>query len=163
MKKYATYTASPLGEILLVGNAQALCGLWFKGQRYEPEIDPQWIWDAAPLKPAVDAVMAYFSGQALRLNYPVQPKGTAFQLSVWQMLQRIPLGATRTYMDVAQSLGKPQAVRAVGSAIGKNPISLVIPCHRVVGSSGALTGYAGGLKRKAWLLLHEQKGYSLSN
>jgi methylated-DNA-[protein]-cysteine S-methyltransferase len=66
-------------------------------------------------------------------------------------------------MDVAQSLGKPQAVRAVGSAIGKNPISLVIPCHRVVGSSGALTGYAGGLKRKAWLLLHEQKGYSLSN
>jgi methylated-DNA-[protein]-cysteine S-methyltransferase len=158
MNIYAAIISSPLGEILLIGNSQALSGLWFIGQRYQPKIDPTWIWDTAPLKPAIDTVTAYFTGHELSLNCPVQPQGTDFQLSVWKALQSIPSGTTQTYGQIAKSLGKPKAVRAVGTAIGQNPISLVIPCHRIIGSTGSLTGYAGGIARKAWLLQHEQNG-----
>lgn len=106
--------------------------------------------------PVAAALTAYFAGNLAALaQIPVQPSGTLFQLRVWQALQQIPPGQTRSYAQIAASLGQPSASRAIGMANGQNPISLIIPCHRVIGSSGALTGYAGGKARKAWLLRHE--------
>jgi methylated-DNA-[protein]-cysteine S-methyltransferase len=138
-----------------MGTDAALCGLWFKGQRYEPEVDATWVWEQAALKPVVVQLEHYFAGHSTSFDCAVEPAGTLFQRSVWQCLRSIPAGQTWSYLQVAQALGRPQAVRAVGAAIGRNPISIIIPCHRVVGSSGSLTGYAGGLERKEWLLKRE--------
>ena len=103
----------------------------------------------------VDQLRAYFAGHLTVFNVPLAPQGTAFQKQVWSALREIPLGATTTYGALAAHVGKPSAARAVGAANGKNPISLIVPCHRVIGGSGSLTGYAGGVELKAWLLEHE--------
>lgn len=100
---------------------------------------------------------AYFAGELQEFDIPVAPKGTEFQQKVWQVLQTIPYGDHRSYSDLANSLNNPKAVRAVGAANGQNPISIIIPCHRVIGKNGSLTGYAGGLERKQWLLALETK------
>lgn len=104
---------------------------------------------------AVTQMQEYFAGQRSCFDLPLAPVGTAFQEQVWAALQSVDYGRTASYRDIAQAIGKPKAVRAVGAANGKNPIAIVVPCHRVIGSNGSLTGYAGGLERKQWLLAHE--------
>lgn len=144
---------TPLGSMLLARSALGLCGLWFEGQQHHPGTLQ------APLQPndvllaqAAQQLEYYFAGQLVHFDLPLDPQGTAFQRRVWQALLGIPLGATSSYSDIALRAASPQAVRAVGAAIGKNPLSIVIPCHRVVGRDGSLTGYAGGLPRKQALL-----------
>lgn len=106
---------------------------------------------------AAKQLREYFAGKRKDFSLPLELKGTDFQKKVWRALQKIPYGKTVTYSDIAKSIGKPKAVRAVGQAINRNPISIIIPCHRVIGKDGSLTGYAGGLWRKEWLLKHEQR------
>ena len=104
---------------------------------------------------AVNQLNEYFSGLRTAFDLPIKPKGTPFQQKVWKALCEIPFGKTISYLDLAKQLGDPKAIRAVASANGKNPLWIIIPCHRVIGSDGSLTGYAGGLRRKEWLLRHE--------
>lgn len=145
---------SPVGELLLVCDAEALRGLWFVDQ---PGIPP-WAGRATPgshplLERAVAQLTAYFAGERRGFDLPLNLRtGTPFQQAVWQALQAIPWGHTATYLSVATAIGRPSAVRAVGGAIGRNPIGIIVPCHRVVGSDGRLTGYTGGLERKCALL-----------
>ncbi|MEW5676613.1 methylated-DNA--[protein]-cysteine S-methyltransferase [Flavobacterium enshiense] len=107
------------------------------------------------LKDAVKQLQEYFEGKRTTFNFPINPKGTDFQQKVWKALLEIPYGKTTSYMDLSKKLGDVKAIRAVASANGKNPLWIVVPCHRVIGSDGSLTGYAGGLWRKKWLLEHE--------
>ena len=149
---------SPLGKIILAGEGQTLTGLWFAGQKhFGGEGIPA---GEAPVfsvvRPWLDA---YFAGAQPGELPPLAPAGTPFQKAVWDLLLEIPRGETATYGQLADELsrrqGRPTSPRAVGSAVGRNPISLLIPCHRVVGANGTLTGYAGGLDRKRWLLTLE--------
>ena len=153
-----SHTTSPLGDVLLAATEQGLAGVWFvQGQRHMPD-SSQWTTDEAhpTLLAAAQQLQDYFSGQRQSFDLPLQPAwGTAFQRAVWQALQRIPYGRTSTYGDIARDIGNPNAVRAVGAAIGQNPHTIVVPCHRVVGANGSLTGFAGGLDRKTFLLAHE--------
>lgn len=150
-----TSCESPLGRILLAASGDQLVGLWFvEGQRHLPDAS-HWP-DAADhpvLQQAQTQLKEYFSGQRTTFDLPLDlGGGTAFQQSVWRALLNVPCGATVTYGELSAQLGKPTAVRAVGGAIGRNPLSIIVPCHRIVGANGALTGYAGGLERKAALL-----------
>ncbi len=147
--------ASPLGPMLLAASDQGLAGLWFEGQKHWPEGATQWPADPAHplLREAARQLDAYFSGQLLAFDLPLHPQGaTPFQESVWHALREIPRGATESYGALARRIGRDAAVRAVGAAVGRNPVSIVVPCHRVLGHGGALTGYAGGLARKSALL-----------
>ena len=146
--------ASPLGPMLLAASDAGVAGVWFEGQRYEPEDMP---WREAPdhpvLREAVRQLKEYFDGDRTAFELPLDlTHGTPFQQSVWQALLAIPPGATTSYSELGRKLGRPQAARAVGAAVGRNPVSIVVPCHRVLGTAGALTGYAGGLERKTALL-----------
>jgi methylated-DNA-[protein]-cysteine S-methyltransferase len=150
--------ASPLGEIVLAATARGLCGLWFDGQRHQPDLSA---WPMAPagspeahhIAQAAQQINEYFAGQRQQFDVTLDlSHGTAFQQSVWRELLRIRSGAHASYGAIAQRLSNPQAVRAVGSAVGRNPVSIIVPCHRVLGADGALTGYAGGLDRKTALL-----------
>ncbi len=144
--------------MLLLGSGAGLRGVWFLGQKHFPKTDPSWRWDDAPLAQVRQTLDAYFLGEVDLKLPPLDLHGTAFQQKVWQALLAIPAGETRSYGDIAREIGAPTAVRAVGAAVGRNPVSILVPCHRVVGSSGKLTGYAGGLERKTWLLAHECGG-----
>jgi methylated-DNA-[protein]-cysteine S-methyltransferase len=142
----------------LAAAEQGLAGVWFvQGQEHMPDSSEWTTEDAHPtLAAAAQQLHDYFSGQHKSFDLPLQPAwGTPFQRAVWQALQRIPYGHTSTYGDIARAIGNPKAVRAVGAAIGQNPHTIVVPCHRVVGANGSLTGFAGGLERKKHLLLHE--------
>lgn len=148
---------TPLGPLLLAARDAGLAGVWFDGQRHHPG---DRIASARPddgTHPVLGAAAAqlseYFAGRRQRFELPLDPLGgTAFQRTVWQALAALPFGRTCGYADLALACGRPSAVRAVGAAVGRNPLSIVLPCHRVVGAAGALTGYAGGLDRKAALL-----------
>ena len=145
---------SPLGTMLLAASDAGLAGVWFEGQRYEPEDMP---WREAPqhpvLRQASQQLREYFDGKRTAFDLPLDlTHGTPFQQSVWQALLAIPPGATTSYSELGRRLGRPQAARAVGAAVGRNPVSIVVPCHRVLGTAGSLTGYAGGLERKTALL-----------
>ena len=147
---------SPLGEILLAAEDGALCGLWFVGQKYEGAGLPAGSGPgSASADPALEKAQAwlasYFAGENPKIDFPLAPRGTAFQRRVWAALADIPRGETSSYGALAERLGCGSA-RAVGSAVGRNPISVLIPCHRVLGANGSLTGYAGGLERKRALL-----------
>lgn len=145
---------SPLGHMLLAATDAGLAGVWFIGQRHGP-VDVEWREDASHpvLRDAVAQLAAYFAGERTAFDLPLDLQaGTAFQRSVWQALLAIPPGGTTSYAELGRRLGRPQAARAVGAAVGRNPISIVVPCHRVLGTGGALTGYAGGLERKTALL-----------
>ncbi len=111
--------------------------------------------DAEAAADAVEQLSAYFTGTRLEFDLPLAPRGTAFQREVWKTLREIPPGETQSYGDVARAIGRPGASRAVGAANGRNPIAIVVPCHRVIGANGQLTGYASGIERKRWLLDHE--------
>lgn len=146
--------ASPLGPMTLARGRQGLIGAWFDGQRHHPGPLAAPTRGADPLlERAVDALAAYFDGRPEALaDLPLEWHGTAFQQAVWQALRGLVPGSTCSYGELARRAGQPGAVRAVGAAIGRNPLSLIVPCHRVVGHDGRLTGYAGGLERKAALL-----------
>ena len=154
-----TTVASPLGTIVIAATDKGLAGLWFiEGQRYLPaELTGKSPWQENPEHPVLKRVSQqlteYFAGQRSEFDVPLDLRcGTAFQQSVWQALLAIPQGDVVSYGEVSRRIGKPAAVRAVGGAIGRNPVSIIVPCHRVMGSNGTLTGYAGGLERKAALL-----------
>jgi methylated-DNA-[protein]-cysteine S-methyltransferase len=140
--------------MLLAASDRGLMGLWFEGQRHGPD-SSGWPEDARHpvLREAVTQLREWFAGGRAQFELPLDLQGgTPFQQSVWAALCAIPHGATTSYAALARQLGRPQAARAIGAAVGRNPLSIVVPCHRVVGTGGALTGYAGGLERKTALL-----------
>lgn len=145
--------ATPLGPLTAARSAAGLSGLWFDGQKHHPgPLDVPEDDGRDPVLSATEAALtAYFSGKPFALP-PLDPAGTAFQRAVWQALLEIAPGASDSYGRLAERLGRAQAARALGAAVGRNPISVLIPCHRVVGADGSLTGYAGGLERKKALL-----------
>jgi methylated-DNA-[protein]-cysteine S-methyltransferase len=148
-----TTMESPVGRLTLVGAGDALIGLHFGGERP----GPGWIRDDRGLRPAVTQIEEYFAGHRTRFDLPLAPRGTAFQRAVWRALTRIPYGETASYGDIARAIGKPAASRAIGGANHRNPIAIVIPCHRVIGADGSMTGYGGGLPRKQRLLALEAR------
>ena len=144
--------------MLLAASEHGLAGVWFvQGQQQTPNASGWHTNNTHPtLKAAAQQLTEYFSGQRYAFDVPLHPTwGTPFQRAVWHALQRIPYGHTSTYGDIAHDIGNPNAVRAVGAAIGQNPHTIIVPCHRVVGVNGSLTGFAGGLERKRSLLKHE--------
>lgn len=151
---HASIAHPALGEIVLVAGDDGLEQLTFTGQRHDRPIpagsrhDP----DAQILRNATEQLGAYLAGELRTFELPLAPAGTAFQQSVWMALRDIPFGASTSYGAIAAALPTPSAARAVGTAVGRNPIGIIVPCHRVLGASGALTGYAGGLERKRHLL-----------
>ncbi len=153
---YRTH-ASPIGELLLVANATALLRLHIKQGKYVPEAHSDWLHgpDHPVINLALSELDAYFTGKLRAFSVPVAGLGTVFQQRVWAALSSIPYGETRSYGEQAISIERPSAVRAVGAANGRNPISIIVPCHRVIGKGGALTGYAGGLDTKRFLLALE--------
>ena len=152
-----TRAPSPLGPLLLVGTEDALTSIWLPSGRDRLEPDPDWIESGAPFAEAVRQLDAYFAGRLRQFDLRLAPRGTAFQQQVWQALLDIPYGETVSYGELARRIGRPAAVRAVGAANGQNPLSIVIPCHRVIGSDGRLVGYGGGLPAKSALLALEQR------
>lgn len=151
-----TRWASPLGELLLARTADGLAGVWFEGQKDHPgTLTAPVVADDALLRATIQHLSAYFAGGTAAFTLPLDLHGTVFQRAVWQALLGIAPGRTRSYGDIAQAVGAPSAVRAVGAAVGKNPVSVIVPCHRVLGRDGSLTGYAGGLDRKRALLALE--------
>ncbi len=150
---------SPLGEVLVAATGQGVCGVYFVGQKYFPANADTWI--DAPDRPLLRQARAelreYFAGARTTFTVPLDPRGTPFQRRVWGALQSIGYGTTTTYGAIGGQLGDGGAARAVGAAVGRNPISIIVPCHRVVGANGALTGYAGGLERKRALLKLERR------
>lgn len=147
-----TEVDSPVGPMALTATREGLSGVYFMGQRWFPAETREWVPDRERFAGIARWLEGYFEGAEEVYSGPLAARGTAFQVRVWRALRDLPRGTTATYRQVATTIGQPAAVRAVGAAIGRNPISVIIPCHRVVGSSGALTGYAGGLERKAFLL-----------
>lgn len=147
-RTYYTHTDSPLGRLLLVSDGAALTGLDLTDRRP----DPGWVRDAGPFADVERELADYFAGRLTAFTVPVRPAGTPFQQRAWEMLRSIPYGQTVSYAEQARRLGRPTASRAVGSANGKNPVCIVLPCHRVVASDGSLGGYGGGLDRKRLLL-----------
>jgi methylated-DNA-[protein]-cysteine S-methyltransferase len=145
---------SPLGAMIVAATSRGLAGVWFEGQRHLPDCSA---WPLEPenlfLRKAMLQLDEYFAGTRTRFDMPLDLQGgTAFQQSVWQALLSIPPGGTISYGALSRRVGQAAAVRAVGAAVGRNPVSIVVPCHRVLGSNGSLTGYAGGLERKEALL-----------
>lgn len=147
---------SPIGRLLLGGDASALRLLWFLTSRRAPVPEPSWIESPSTFAPVVEQLQAYFAGRLRTFDVPLAIAGTPFQNKVWRALQDIPYGETESYGALARRLGDAKAVRAVGLANGSNPISIIIPCHRVIGANGSLTGYGGGLPVKRALLALEQ-------
>jgi len=144
--------SSPLGALRLYAASDALVGLYLPARPAPPGVDR----GVDVLRCAAAQLAEYFAGQRRVFDLPLRPGGTGFQARVWEALMRIPSGETRSYRELARSIGRPAAYRAVGAANGQNPISIIVPCHRLIGSNGDLTGYGGGLAAKRWLLDHER-------
>lgn len=144
------YLATAIATLEIKGTAQGIASVHFMdSENTFSEVIPK------ELKPAVDQLTEYFEGKRTHFKLNLNPEGTEFQKKVWKKLEEIPFGKTISYQQIANQLGDPKVIRAAASANGKNPIAIIIPCHRVIGSDGSLTGYAGGLHRKKWLLEHE--------
>jgi methylated-DNA-[protein]-cysteine S-methyltransferase len=148
---------SPVGPLLLRGNGQALTGMFMQKQRYRPDLPENCIRDDSLFVAIKEQLTAYFAGALQTFDMPLAPQGTEFQKTVWKGLLDIPFGVTESYGSLAKRIGHDGAARAVGLANGHNPIGIIIPCHRVIGANGSLTGYGGGIERKQWLLEHEQR------
>jgi methylated-DNA-[protein]-cysteine S-methyltransferase len=148
---------SPIGPLLLMSDGECLTGLHTQNDKYKPAIRPDWIGDARarPFDRVRAEVDEYFAGRRREFTLPLNPQGTDFQCRVWEQLCAIPFGETISYGELARRIGNRNASRAVGLANSRNPISIVVPCHRVIGADNSLTGYAGGLDRKRALLEHE--------
>ncbi len=159
MKLFYKEIESPVGKLKLVASSNALVAiLWEQERPNRVKLDTLNLDIRHPILLETDRQLTeYFSNQRTEFDLPLQPDGTEFQKKVWQALSAIPFGQTRSYLDLARAVGKPEAFRAVGAANSRNPLSIVVPCHRVVASDGSLTGYAGGLRAKAALLALEAK------
>jgi len=156
MKTYFSKMNSPIGELLLVGDGTSLTQLLMLNQKYYgSETQEDWQRDDTIFRAAREQLEAYFAGELRAFDLPLAPSGTAFQQKVWQALRDIPYAQTESYGALAKRIDSPKASRAVGMANGHNPISIIVPCHRVIGANGNLTGYGGGIERKRWLLEHE--------
>ncbi|MGY1579475.1 methylated-DNA--[protein]-cysteine S-methyltransferase [Streptomyces sp. MN13] len=159
-----TVIDSPYGPLTLVADDGVLCGVYMENQRHRPPEDtfgepatgPSTGPSTAPFAEAEEQLEAYFAGERTEFTLPLRLHGTPFQRTVWEHLRTIPYGETRTYGQLADALGNPKASRAVGLANGRNPVGIIVPCHRVVGADGSLTGYGGGLDRKRRLLDFER-------
>ena len=153
MIRYARF-ATPLGTLFATAAGGALIGLYFEGGRHAPAIGADWIEDAndARLRECGRQIREYLDGARKAFDLALAPQGSEFQRRVWTEIARIPYGETLTYAELASRAGSPGSARAAGAATGRNPLSIIVPCHRVVGSDGSLTGYAGGTTRKARLL-----------
>ena len=147
---------SPVGMLRLVADRDGLRDIWFEHERHPKPAYAGWVRAPASLRFARMQLDEYFAGKRQHFELPLHPVGTAFQLMVWQALRRIPYGVTISYAELARRIGKPQAMRAVGAANGRNPLPIVVPCHRVIGADGSLTGFGGGLPIKRHLLDLEQ-------
>jgi methylated-DNA-[protein]-cysteine S-methyltransferase len=156
MRYFAPYQ-SPLGDMLLVATTEALAGLYFIGQKYFPRLDPAWqkAADAEPIRKTLDELDDYFAGRRTRFDVPLAPHGTPYQHAIWKAIASVEYGETITYGELARRSGFPGNARAAGAATGQNPIGIIVPCHRIIGSNGNLTGYAGGLDKKRALLALE--------
>jgi methylated-DNA-[protein]-cysteine S-methyltransferase len=150
MTTFFTTVDSPIGELLLLSDGEALTGLSMQDASRPLPIDPGW--EPAALDEPRRELEEYFAGERTSFDLPLRPRGSAFQQAVWHALTGIPYGETRSYGEIARAIGKPDAVRAVGAANGANPIAVIVPCHRVIGADGSLTGFGGGLERKRTLL-----------
>jgi methylated-DNA-[protein]-cysteine S-methyltransferase len=155
MHYYDTFE-SPHGQMLLVASDHGLCGVYFDGQKYFPE-SKKGKRDAghAPLKQAKRELAEYFAGKRKCFEVALAPEGTAFQRAVWKAISKVGFGKTISYGELARRAGHPGSARAAGAATGRNPIGIIVPCHRIMGADGSLTGYAGGLARKRALLALE--------
>jgi methylated-DNA-[protein]-cysteine S-methyltransferase len=154
--KQHTVIDSPYGPLTLVATDGALSGLYMTDQRHRPPEETFGAPDDTPFSETIDQLKAYFAGELKEFDLPLRLDGTPFQRTVWDQLRRIPYGETRSYGELADALGNPKASRAVGLANGRNPVGIIVPCHRVVGANGSLTGYGGGLDRKKRLLDFER-------
>lgn len=148
---------SPIGPLTITAEGQALTGLHMHRQRHFPAIPATAERDDEALAPIVRQLQAYFAGELTDFELPLDLRGTAFQRRVWGALQEIPYGETISYGELARWVGNPSASRAVGTANGRNPVAIVVPCHRVIAADGGIGGYGGGLDRKTWLLEHESE------
>ncbi|MDQ0456081.1 methylated-DNA--[protein]-cysteine S-methyltransferase [Rhizobium paknamense] len=147
---------SPIGDLLLAGDGEVLSRIGFPRGKGAITPKPSWVRDRSAFGLAKAQLRDYFEGERREFELPLAMQGTSFQVSVWRELAKIPFGLTISYGELARRLGNPAAVRAVGTANGANPLPIVIPCHRVIGSNGSLTGFGGGLETKKWLLELEQ-------
>ena len=147
-----TYIDSPIGPLLLARDEPGITAISF----HPADARDEWTRDDSAFDDAATQLREYFAGKRTTFDLPLAPRGTAFQLAVWDQLRRIPYGQTRSYREIAVAIGKPDAIRAVGAANGANPLPIVVPCHRVIGSNGSLTGFGGGLAAKRFLLDLEQ-------
>lgn len=154
--RYCTTMPSPIGELMLLGDGESITGVFMNVRRWPPTLPTGLVEDLAPFGVAIEQLDAYFAGDLTEFDLPLARSGTPFQQRVWDALHEVGYGTTVTYGWLARRVANPTGSRAVGLAVGRNPISIVVPCHRVVGSNGSLTGYGGGLERKRWLLDHEQ-------
>lgn len=154
---YYTTMSSPIDGLLLVSDGGVLTGLYMEPTRDGRAIEATWKRDPGPFREVERQLRAYFEGALHRFDLPISPRGTDFQEVVWAALRTLRLGERISYGELARRIGRPNASRAVGLANARNPISIIVPCHRVIGAGGALTGYGGGLDRKRWLLDHEAR------
>lgn len=150
-----TSMESPIGELTITADGGSLTGIHMHEQRHSPKIPATYKRDDAGLAHVVEQLNAYFASELTDFELPMTMRGTEFQRRVWAALCEIPYGETISYGELARWVGNPKASRAVGLANGRNPLAIVVPCHRVIGADGSLTGYGGGLERKVWLLEHE--------
>ena len=157
MDVYYDYLDSPIGRLLLVMSGQGLRRVHFENSRHPFRLDPEWERGPGALHEARVQLKAYFAGKLKQFDLPLAPEGSEFQQQVWLELLRIPYGATTSYGEIARRVGDPTASRAVGAANGQNPLAIIVPCHRVIGADGSLTGYGGGLPVKRFLLDLEQR------
>ena len=158
-----TILDSPIGSLLLGGDGTRLRWIGFPSGKGAIAPEAGWRRDDGAFARAREQLTAYFEGRLTCFDLELDPRGTPFQLAVWQELARIPSGETISYGELARRIGRPSASRAVGAANGVNPLPIIVPCHRVIGSSGALTGFAGGLETKRWLLAHETGAVSVGS
>ncbi len=146
---------SPIGPLVIAGTADALHHVVFDAARHRPAAAAQWRHHPVTLREARRQLLAYLAGELTTFDLPLAPRGTAFQLRAWAALREIPFGQTRSYAQQAAAIGAPRAVRAIGAANGRNPLPIIVPCHRVIGADGSLTGFGGGIETKRWLLALE--------
>lgn len=158
---YYCYQSSPVGKLLLAGDVKGLRMLDFQDGPHAVQPQPGWREDREPFREAIVQLRGYFAGKRREFDVPLSPEGTPFQLKVWRALLGIPYGETLSYGELARRIRKPGAARAVGAANGDNPIAIIVPCHRVIGANGSLTGYGGGLGIKQQLLELERGERSL--
>jgi len=154
------YYESPCGRMLLAADEKAITSVSFIRQKYAPRVERDWQRDArhAPIRKAKRELAEYFGGRRKRFSVKLAPQGTPFQRAVWKAIAQVGFGKTIAYAELARRAGRPRSARAAGAATGRNPIGIIVPCHRIVGSNGALTGYAGGLAKKRALLALEARG-----